>query len=168
MFQISKEIGFDYGHRVQYHASKCFHPHGHRARVVAYCDAQEVIQDGEQTGMVLDFSFLKNILTLLVHDVLDHKFILSVNDDKMMDTFFPNMDYSALPDRLSTKNFLKIVTPSGFNTVIIEPTPTAENLAKLIFLEIKEEVKLQSNGNSVLTKIEFWETPTSCAFYSKQ
>ncbi len=168
MFQISKEIGFDYGHRVQFHKSKCFHPHGHRARVVAYCDADNVISGGEQTGMVLDFSFLKEVLTSYVHDALDHKFIISIHDDKMMDVFFPNItNYSHLENQLKGKNFLKIVNPAGFNMVIIEPTPTAENFAKLIFNEIKEEIRSRSNQNATLTKIEFWETPTSCAFYSE-
>lgn len=166
MFQITKEIGFDYGHRVPLHQSKCFHPHGHRAKVVAHCDAQDVIQNGEQTGMVLDFSFLKAILTQ-VHDILDHKMILSIYDEKMMNAFFPDISIGSLLNALNTKNFIKVVSPSEFNIVFIKETPTAENLAKLIFQEIDCDVKVKSNHNAILTKIEFWETPTSCAFYSK-
>ena len=73
----------------------------------------------------------------------------------------------SLLNALNTKNFIKVVSPSEFNIVFIKETPTAENLAKLIFQEIDCDVKVKSNHNAILTKIEFWETPTSCAFYSK-
>ena len=74
MYTISKEIQFDAGHRVPLHTSKCKNPHGHRYRVVAFLEG-ELITSGPETGMVRDFSHVKQALTEFVHDVFDHGFV---------------------------------------------------------------------------------------------
>lgn len=166
-FKINKSIEFDYGHRIASHKSKCFHPHGHRGRVVAYCGATDVIQEGEQSGMVLDFSFLKEILMTKVHDVLDHKFIICIDDTLLLKNFLQEDFVDSRINRMLDRNFYLLTSADGFNLVLVPVPPTAENLAKLIFQEIKEDIALRSDGNAWLLKLEFWETPTSCASFTE-
>lgn len=136
MYTISKEIQFDAGHRVPLHASKCKNPHGHRYRVVAHING-ELITEGPESGMVRDFSTVKELLTKFVHDVYDHGFIIHVEDTKM----------------------LNALQRYGWKVIIVPFIPTAECLAKAIFETLVE------NGLENLEKIEVWETPTSCAVY---
>ena len=55
---IRRRIEIDAGHRVPHHASKCCNLHGHRYVIEALCNGP-LAEAGEQTGMVLDFGFLK-------------------------------------------------------------------------------------------------------------
>lgn len=139
MYEINKEIQFDAGHRVPLHASKCKNPHGHRYRVVAFIEG-ELITEGPESGMVRDFSIVKELLTERVHDVYDHAFIVA-KDDEVMRFALAHGD----PD---------------WKIVEVDFIPTAECLAKAIFDD------LQENGLPNLMRIEVWETPTSCATYS--
>ncbi len=140
MFVINKEIQFDAGHRVPLHASKCKNPHGHRYRVVAYIDG-ELITEGPESGMVRDFSIVKQLLTERVHDVYDHGFIIH-EDDAVM--------YHALNDN-----------NEDWKVIIVPFIPTAECLAEAIYWDLKE------NGLPNLRKIDVWETPTSCASFEE-
>lgn len=163
MYIISKEIGFDYGHRVPDHRSKCFSPHGHRGKVVAYCKSDRVIKQGEQTGMVLDFGFLKDILTTKIHDVLDHAFIFSIKDERCLKMFSL---YESMIEFKPSERFKLETSGQGFKCVIMDASPTAENLAECIFYTIYNEVIDRSDKNAILYQIDFWETPTSMASYS--
>lgn len=146
MFTISKEIQFDAGHRVPAHKSKCFNPHGHRYRVVAHLSGDVVTEPGApDEGMLMDFSELKNILTEMVHDYLDHGFIVYKDDQPMLQCFDGCDDWK----------------------IIIFPyIPTAENLAKWIWDTIKPSIDDHFRGNLKLERIEVYETPTSLACYS--
>lgn len=88
MFTIKKAIEFDAGHRVLTHGSKCRSPHGHRYQVEAVITG-ELISVGEQSGMVLDFGFLKSCMLRKIHDPLDHGFIIYVKDEILLSMFFP-------------------------------------------------------------------------------
>lgn len=147
-YVISKEIQFDAGHRVPLHESKCKNPHGHRYRVVAYIEG-ELITEGPESGMVRDFSVVKELLMARVHDLYDHGFIVHKDDWKMLNAFsmYPDHKYECYR---SSNNWKVIVVPF---------IPTAECLAKEIFDD------LESTGLLNLVKIEVWETPTSCASY---
>lgn len=137
MFVISKEIEFDAGHRVPLHESKCKNPHGHRYRVVAYIEG-DLITEGPESGMVRDFSVVKQLLMDLVHDKYDHGFIVHEQDMDMMNA---------------------LGFGEGEWKVIVVPfIPTAECLAKGIYDDMKPHLPN-------LFKIEVWETPTSCAEY---
>lgn len=141
MFEISKEIEFDAGHRVPLHASKCKNPHGHRYRVVAYIEG-ELITEGPESGMVRDFSVVKQLLTERVHDVYDHGFIIHEDDTTMRHAFAHGDE--------------------DWKVIIVPFIPTAECLAKAIY----EDLKVSGLPN--LRKIEVWETPTSCARYEEE
>lgn len=81
---ISKEFGFDYGHRVFTQKLNtdysirgdcvCKHLHGHRGQVFIY------LEDNKLTdGFVTDFHHL-NWVKKFLDDCVDHKFILSLED----------------------------------------------------------------------------------------
>ena len=83
-WKISKEFDFCYGHRVWSQTLnpefsldsclKCRHLHGHQGKILVYLEADEL-----HNGMVTDFKHL-NWFKQFIDDVLDHKFILDVND----------------------------------------------------------------------------------------
>lgn len=135
-FEIQKEIEFDAGHRVPLHASKCRNPHGHRYRVVATIKG-ELITEGSESGMVRDFSIVKELLEEFVHDVYDHGFIIAESDIDLRMAM-------AIDD---------------WKVIVVPFYPTAECLAKKIYDDLKE------NGLPNIVRIDVWETPTSVASY---
>ncbi len=150
-YSITKDIEFDAGHRVPYHASKCRSPHGHRYKVRAELACEELIQEGEEAGMVKDFGFLKEMMTRLIHDVLDHGFIVWEQDTKL------------LAGLLATN---KADDPDFIWKVVIFPyIPTAENIARWCYDELEDEIT-QEDTPYVLTAVTLWETPTSVARYA--
>jgi 6-pyruvoyltetrahydropterin/6-carboxytetrahydropterin synthase len=152
---ISKEIEFDAGHRVPLHASKCKNPHGHRYRVVAHIEG-ELITTGPESGMVRDFSIVKELLTEHVHDRFDHGFIVAAEDHDMLVSFGM--------ERVSDDGFgwdpLSAEQPLGWKVIVVPYYPTAECLAKDIFDTLKPELPN-------LFQIDVWETPTSCATWAE-
>ena len=84
MWEISKEIGFDYGHRVhnqtlnkEYSVDDdcvCKHLHGHRGTLQVFLSGDELVK-----GMVTDFKHL-NWFQKFIDDNIDHKFIIDRND----------------------------------------------------------------------------------------
>lgn len=183
MFKISKQIEFDYGHRVPDHCSKCFNPHGHRGKVIAHCQSSSLIKEGEQSGMVLDFGFLKNVLQDEIHNLFDHNFLIYQNDQIMRSLFHLSKETLLRSHRVivteyhSSQKYEKMLTieihslpfedSRPFRIIVLPVIPTAENLAYLSFWMIKDSVEQLSNGNAYLTAIEFYETPTSVAVYKK-
>jgi 6-pyruvoyltetrahydropterin/6-carboxytetrahydropterin synthase len=100
--------------------------------------------------MVLDFGFLKELLTEHVHDVFDHGFIVHDGDKRMKEALGLGLG-GLLQERWK---------------VIVFPTvPTAENLAVWIWDQLKYRVRDMTDGRAQLSSIEVWETPTSCASY---
>lgn len=151
MYLIRKEIEFDAGHRVPLHESKCKNPHGHRYRVVVHIEG-ELIAEGPESGMVRDFSIVKQLLTERVHDVYDHGFIVASNDYDMLSVL--GMYYD--PEHST------YVSKYGWKVIIVPFYPTAECLAREIFED------LQGHGLPNIVRIDVWETPTSCASYSEE
>lgn len=149
MYTISKEIQFDAGHRVPLHASKCKNPHGHRYRVIAYLEG-ELITEGPETGMVRDFSYVKQALTEFVHDVFDHGFIVQATDSAMMKSLGVYYD----PD-IGDWN-----CNNDWKVIVVPYVPTAECLAADIYRRLCLAIP-------TLTRIEVWETPTSMASYDR-
>jgi 6-pyruvoyltetrahydropterin/6-carboxytetrahydropterin synthase len=92
--------------------------------------------------MLIDFSDLKAWLTGLVHDEYDHAFVVDKSDTVMRHA---------------------LTADPYWNVVVVPFTPTAENWARHIFDTLAPIVEKHWRGNLTLTKIEFWETPTSVA-----
>lgn len=135
-YLISKEIEFDAGHRVPLHESKCKNPHGHRYRLKVEIIG-ELITEGPETGMVRDFSIVKQLMMERIHDVYDHSFIISNADLEMIDAFE--------------------AVGADWKIHIVNFVPTAECLAKHFYDLLKDDLEI--------VQIQLWETPTSCATF---
>lgn len=161
-YRVSKEIEFDAGHRVPNHASKCRNPHGHRYRVRVTIAGELVTTPGaSDEGMLADFGDLKGLLTQYVHDPLDHGFIVHEQDIVTLYSL-GEADYNE-----DTQEFRRIdqsVAQNRFDwKVIVFPyIPTAENLARWIWEQLKKPV---GEIGFDLSLVEVWETPTSLATY---
>lgn len=91
----------------------------------------------DKRGMVYDFGDMKKIIQTWVEEKLDHQMILKKGDPLI--------------------TFLKEKNEPYFE---MEENPTAESLAKLIF-------KYAKSKQLPVSKITFWETPSSSAAYAE-
>lgn len=169
---ISKEIEFDYAHRVPKHESKCKNLHGHRGTVIAEISG-DLIEDGPQTDMLLDYSYLKEILMDHIDKLCDHGIILSFSDTKFVglaydDKLFTDGIFSdwywQVNDVVKKDGFWSGETAFG-KTYIVRGAPTSEYLAMHFFKVLAPKVLERTNGKAWLSAITFKETPSSTATY---
>lgn len=137
MFLLSCEGHFDSAHFLAGYEGKCANIHGHRWRVVAYVQKEELIEDGQERGMVLDFSHLKKDIKELV-DYLDHALVIERDTLK--------------------KSLFNALVDEGFRLIEIDFRPTAEEFSRYF------ANKLMDKGYSV-KKVEVYETPSNMAVY---
>lgn len=172
-WEISKEFDFCYGHRVWSQTLnidfsldaclKCRHLHGHQGKVIVYLESNEL-----NNSMVTDFKHL-NWFKAFLDDVLDHKFILDINDP-LFSTLVPNIKKEDLIKfdegyfSINLTNFKNEELELYESYVVVDFVPTSENLSAW-FLKI---VQVKMNGlNIKVSKIEFLETPKSkSTFYA--
>lgn len=155
---ILKEIEFDAGHRVPNHESKCRNPHGHRYRALVCLEGEIVEEAGApDEGMLIDFSHVKNMLINLVHDPLDHGFIVYENDHELLNAF-------QWYDRATGVRGGPIAG-EPWKIIRFPYIPTAENLAIWIWEQLEPAVEAYWRGNLRLFDVEVYETPTSSASY---
>jgi|SRR5690606_13568880 len=140
-FRVTKEVEFDTGHRVPLHESKCRNLHGHRYKVKANV-VGPLKSAGSETGMVVDFGYIKRLLTTDVHDVYDHAFVVQSTDTDLC----------------------AFLLDSTWNVVVVDFAPTAENMAAAIYKDLAPKVA-QMGQDVFLESIEVYETPTSVAVY---
>ena len=62
MYYLTVENSFDSAHFLHGYEGKCSNLHGHRWRVVVDVACEELIVEGQQRGMCVDFSTLKEEL----------------------------------------------------------------------------------------------------------
>ncbi|AXX86153.1 6-carboxytetrahydropterin synthase [Malaciobacter marinus] len=175
-WKISKEFDFCYGHRVWSQTLntdfsldgclKCRHLHGHQGKILVYLEAKKL-----KDGMVTDFKHL-NWFKSFIDDVLDHKFILDINDP-LFETLLPKVNkknlikfnegyYLVDLSKLQDEENHIIELYEGY--VLVDFVPTSENLSAW-FLEIVQE-KMNNLGIKV-SHVEFLETPKSkSTFYA--
>lgn len=171
---ISRRIEVDAGHRIMTHGSKCRHLHGHRYVVEARARAVagELQSSGEQTGMVLDFGFLKEEMLNVIDLPCDHGFIASIEDLELLRMFCPEgrsvPDWiEALAESIEAVGFaLTEVARLNTKLYVIAGQPTAENLAKHWFEMLAPKVSQRSQGHAELMELQVWETPNCWAVYS--
>lgn len=169
-WKISKSFDFCYGHRVWSQelnsefsmdsCLKCRHLHGHQGQIIIYLEATEL-----QDGMVTDFKHL-NWFKVFLDDVLDHKFILDINDP-LLPTLLPHYKKDEfikfeqgymLPDLTKIKDEELCIKEMYEGYVIVDFVPTSENLSAW-FLKIASK-KMEKLGVKVAS-VEFAETPKS-------
>ena len=141
---IRRYVETDTGHRVPNHKSKCKHMHGHRYRWEAEIEGDVVTEKGvSEEGMLMDFSDISDILTIHIHDVVDHAFVVYQGDDLALSA-------------------LKLMGDEH-RTVIVDFIPTAENLAKWAFEQIESLISTAYGNRLRLVAMHVRETPKSIA-----
>lgn len=137
MYGLKTESSFDAAHFLTDYHGKCENLHGHRWRVVAYLEQEELQTEGTMKDMVIDFGEFKQAVRAMTEE-LDHSFIIE--------------DGSLKPETISC------LEDEGFVLSIMPFRTTAENLARYFF------DKLRAQGLPV-AQIDVYETPNNCAIY---
>lgn len=157
---ITREISIDAGHRIPNHDSKCRGLHGHRYVIHATIKGP-LIEQGSEEGMVMDFSFLKEIMVKHIHDVCDHALILWCKD-----SLIKHWKHKTVVDTNNhPKVFEMIKVPDVAKIIIIPMVPTAENLARHWYHAMSDSF---SKRDVPLTRVEVFETPNCSAMYTER
>lgn len=72
---IYKEFRFEAAHRLPHHSGKCYRLHGHSWIGRVYVKSNNLIQEGDKQGMVIDFEDIKKYLIPLLEQFLDHHYL---------------------------------------------------------------------------------------------
>lgn len=131
MFRVTREIDFCYGHRLLNYDGKCCHLHGHNGRAIICIEGEKL----DDRGMVIDFADIKQTISTWIDENLDHRMILHRDDP-----------------------FVPVLQEMGEPMWLLDENPTAENIAKLIYI--------QSRSLGVpIVQVHLWETPRCHATY---
>ena len=137
MQTITREYGFDTGHRVMNERFKCFNVHGHRYHIkLTYS-----FQDTHEIGYIIDFKEIKRVGVQWIDDMMDHGFIANPVDIKLI---------KILKD-IETKLYFMSLNGNGYCN------PTVENVAREIFLA--QEVIFENYEGLEIHHIRLNETP---------
>ena len=109
MYFLKTEAAFDSAHFLYGYEGKCSNIHGHRWKIEVTVQNAFLQRNGQNKGMIMDFTDLKKALQLIA-DHYDHSLIYE-------------------------KNTLK---RDGFRLVELPFRPTAENLSRHFFMILKE------------------------------
>jgi 6-pyruvoyltetrahydropterin/6-carboxytetrahydropterin synthase len=128
MFSVTQELPFCYGHRLLHHPGKCGRLHGHNgiARITLRSEALD------RHGMVADFETIEKSVRAFLDESIDHRLLLH------------RADPAAAALRAAGEPF-----------VALDFSPTAENIARMIFDHAKRagfpvaEVQLVEQHGSV-------------------
>jgi len=134
---ISIESSFSAAHRLLGYPGNCSNIHGHTYRVIMRLSVnhEELEFVTNELGIMVDFKTMKNFLQNWLNINFDHAILLNSKDHKLID-------------------FCKQEGPKTF--VFFACNPTAENIAKIIFKNIKQEFTL-------LQSIRVYESPITYA-----
>jgi len=93
--------------------------------------------------MLMDFSDVSKILTIHIHDVVDHAFVVYEGDEEARKVL----------DGLS----------SDHRTVVVSFIPTAENFARWAFEQVEPHIRTAYGNRLRLVAMHVRETPKSWA-----
>jgi len=71
-FALRKKFTFEAAHFLPHHEGKCRRLHGHSWVGWAEVDGSDLHSDGPQTGMLIDFDCVSNVVKPMVEEFLDH------------------------------------------------------------------------------------------------
>ena len=134
LHKVVKTIDFCYGHRLLDYEGKCRHLHGHNGLLEVEIESDSL----DHRGMVMDFNELRGVVKDWVDRNLDHKMLLHKDDpvagflSEMGEPFYP-----------------------------MDDNPTAENILKHIYRQIRKE-------GLMVSEMRLWETPSSYASYREE
>ncbi len=167
-YTATRIIGIDMGHRVMTHGSKCKSLHGHRYQIEATVEADALQTEGVQTGMVMDFGFLKDLMMDTIDRLCDHGMIMSFDD--------PLLPILYHEEPITNEHFLWSIDGSlpayafmhfeqgryeAGKLTVVNFIPTAENLARWWFELLQQKSPLGIQMKS----IKVWETPNCYSIY---
>ncbi|MCR5676701.1 MAG: 6-carboxytetrahydropterin synthase [Agathobacter sp.] len=137
MYYLTAEAAFDAAHFLSGYEGKCSNIHGHRWRVILKIKSQDLQEQGQERGMVVDFGEVKSALKKEA-DFFDHTFIYEKDSLKPVT--------------------IAALTDENFVMRMVDYRPTAENFAKHFFDRFAE------HGFEV-DEVTVYETPNNCATY---
>lgn len=82
--RISKEINFAASHRLMHHQGACANLHGHNYKVILHLDLDRAEIEKKKSGMVMDFSQVKNTIGAWIMKYLDHALIVNREENKLI------------------------------------------------------------------------------------
>ena len=137
MYGLKTESAFDAAHFLSDYDGKCENLHGHRWRVIAWIEVDELQTSGQEKDMVVDFGDFKRALRSLVAQ-FDHMFIVD--------------EGSLAPETIAA------LESETFKLLVVPWRTTSENFARHFFDELVEM-------GFPVTRVEVDETPNNCAYY---
>lgn len=75
MYRVGKTFSFEAAHQLPLHKGQCKNLHGHSYKVTIVVQSDHLKDSGSSTGMVIDFSEIKEIFKPIVDSVLDHQYL---------------------------------------------------------------------------------------------
>lgn len=137
MYTLKTSASFDSAHFLAGYNGKCANIHGHRWVIEVHAFSESLQSEGQQRGMVIDFSQLK----------------------KMVNALADRLDHCLLYEKGSLKKTTEdALLDEGFRLVPLDFRPTAENFAKAFFDSLSRE-------GLAVSKVVVYETPDNCASY---
>ena len=134
MYRVTKCIEFCYGHRLIHYEGKCRRLHGHNGRVEIEIQGESL----DRRGMLTDFSDIKRLMKQWIDENLDHRMILKADDP-----------------------LAGVLRERGEPVYAIADNPTAEAIARLIYLKAREL-------GLPVSRVRMWETSDSYAAFSEE
>ena len=163
-YMICRRIEIDAGHRVPTHGSKCRNKHGHRYVIDVVVTRAGLVEQGEETGMVMDFGFIKQALMRCVHEPCDHTFLVWAKDDELIKQLFRGVSPAHVRESLKFAKQgagVRMKDSVGDAIYITPEIPTAENLAKMWFDMLNKEMP----EGVALVSVTVHETPNCIASF---
>ena len=149
MITATKEFTWSMSHRLENHDNLCKNVHGHNYKMlVTFKRISNRLEDTNKSeeGMVCDFSTIKNLVTTLIINKIDHAFVYNVNDKDSLSIA------KVLDGQIEQKIY-------GLNFRV-----TAENMAEY-FCQILNDFLEAANEPFKCIKIVLYETDTSFVTY---
>ena len=145
---ITRKIEFDAGHRIPDHRSLCRNVHGHRYILEVTVEGDLNTKAGaSDSGMVVDFGELKQMMVKTIDAKWDHSFLVYEGDKVALKA-------------------LKLFGPKH-RTVVLPVIPTVENLVGLIAEQLEEAMRKRKITAYELYRVKLWETPNCYAEWTK-
>ena len=139
MYQLTTHASFDSAHFLSGYEGKCRNLHGHRWKLEVTVSSEELAQEGQIRGMIVDFGELKKDVKDLA-DEFDHCLIIERGTLK--------------------EKTMEALEEAEFRIIQVEFRPTAENFARYFYERIK------ALGYQV-SLVKVYETPNNMAGYGE-
>lgn len=137
MFELKTSASFDSAHFLSGYQGKCSNLHGHRWKIEVTVGMENLQEEGNCRGMVLDFGDVKHALRELA-DSYDHALIYEEGSLQ--------------------RATVEALLAEGFHLIPVPFRPTAEQFAKCFY------EKLIADGLP-MRRVAVYETPENCAVY---